>query len=80
LSAIRYLDLGIDEKQSSRNAILALVAALLIICVVVWLQEVEGPFLRPIGIWKCTCCYRVGRSEGEYQLSRHYVDAMLCSV
>jgi hypothetical protein len=41
-SAIRYLDLEIDEKLSTRNAILALVAALLIICVAVCLLRGRG--------------------------------------
>lgn len=41
-SAIRYLDIDIDEKQSARNAILALVAALLIICVAVCLLRARG--------------------------------------
>ena len=41
-SAIRYLDLEIAERQSTRNAILALVAALLIICVAVCLLRGRG--------------------------------------
>jgi hypothetical protein len=35
-SAIRYLDIEIDERPSTRKAIIALAAALLIICVTVW--------------------------------------------
>jgi hypothetical protein len=41
-SAIRYLDIDIDEKQGTRNAIFALVAALLIICVAVCLLRARG--------------------------------------
>jgi hypothetical protein len=41
-SAIRYLDLEIAEGQSTRNAILALVAALLIICAAVCLLRGRG--------------------------------------
>ena len=41
-SAIRYLDLELDEKHRTRNAICALVAALLIICVAVCLLRARG--------------------------------------
>lgn len=41
-SAIRYLDFEIGEKPSTRNAMIALAAALLIICVTVWLLRARG--------------------------------------
>jgi hypothetical protein len=78
LSAIRYLDLGIDEKQSTRNAILALVAASLIICVVVWLQE---------GARSCgqsgfgNALAAIEWAGQKVSIGCHvYMDAMLCSV
>jgi hypothetical protein len=41
-SAISYLDFEIDEKPSTCNAIIALAAALLIICVTVCLLRARG--------------------------------------
>jgi hypothetical protein len=41
-SAIRYLEFEIDEKPSTCNAIIALGAALLIICVTVCLLRARG--------------------------------------
>ena len=41
-TAIRYLDIEIDEKSTTRNALIALTAALLIICVTVLELRLRG--------------------------------------